>query len=287
MSFPGQVAEESRPDVRAQVGGWLAIAAGALVLLDTLFIVVDYGFSAGPTLLLVVGFGLAIAGGVLAVTGRIQVAPWLIIAGLVVGLLPSVVYGRWWPWEALQSFPAVMDFEGPLRALLWVLAGLAPLMLIGAGVLTVLALVQARPAQVVTSSTALTGTGAAVVQADGSVAPGWYRDPQGLPSDRYWDGASWTDQTRPLTVAPAGMPGVRPTVDAYGNPVSPSSRLAAALLCWFLGVIGVHRFYVGKVGTGVAMIFTLGGLGIWALVDFIMILAGSFRDKQGRPVANW
>lgn len=79
----------------------------------------------------------------------------------------------------------------------------------------------------------------------------------------------------------------KPRVDAFGNPVSDKSRLAAALLCWFLGVFGIHRFYVGKVGTGILMIFTLGGLGIWTLIDFIMILVGSFKDKQGQPLVNW
>ena len=72
------------------------------------------------------------------------------------------------------------------------------------------------------------------------------------------------------------------------NPdVSPKSRLAAALLCFFLGGIGVHRFYVGKTGTGIAMIFTLGGLGIWVLIDLIMILCGSFRDKNGKTLVSW
>lgn len=53
------------------------------------------------------------------------------------------------------------------------------------------------------------------------------------------------------------------------------------LLCFFLGTFGVHRFYVGKIGTGLLMLVTLGGLGIWTLVDFIIIVVGSFRDKQG------
>ena len=79
----------------------------------------------------------------------------------------------------------------------------------------------------------------------------------------------------------------KPTVDQFGNPISPKSRIAAALLAWFLGVFGVHRFYVGKVGTGILMIFTIGGLGIWALIDFIMILVGSFRDKENRLLLNW
>ena len=69
--------------------------------------------------------------------------------------------------------------------------------------------------------------------------------------------------------------------------VSPHSRLAALLLCVFLGGLGVHRFYVGKVGTGVAMIFTLGGLGIWVLIDLIMIVVGGFTDAEGRYVLDW
>jgi len=83
------------------------------------------------------------------------------------------------------------------------------------------------------------------------------------------------------------FPNGKPTVDAQGRPASAKSRLAAAPLCFFLGAFGVHRFYVGKVGTGVLMIVTLGGLGIWALVDFIMILVGAFKDKQERYLANW
>ncbi len=69
--------------------------------------------------------------------------------------------------------------------------------------------------------------------------------------------------------------------------ISEKKRLVAFLLCFFLGSLGIHRFYVGKVGTGVAMIFTLGGLGIWTLVDFIMIIVGSFKDKEGKVLETW
>jgi hypothetical protein len=68
---------------------------------------------------------------------------------------------------------------------------------------------------------------------------------------------------------------------------SPKSRLAALLLCWFLGIFGAHRFYVGKVGTGVLQIFTLGGLGIGTFIDFIMIIVGAFKDIDGRRVIVW
>ncbi|HJM56382.1 MAG TPA: TM2 domain-containing protein [Planctomycetota bacterium] len=68
---------------------------------------------------------------------------------------------------------------------------------------------------------------------------------------------------------------------------SDKSRIVALLLCFFVGYLGVHRFYVGKVGTGVLMIFTLGGLGIWYLIDLIMITVGSFRDANGRVVFEW
>lgn len=69
--------------------------------------------------------------------------------------------------------------------------------------------------------------------------------------------------------------------------ISEKKRLVAFLLCFFFGGLGIHRFYVGKVGSGVAMIFTLGGLGIWTLVDFIMIIVGSFKDKEGKVLETW
>ncbi|HEX5202939.1 TM2 domain-containing protein [Paractinoplanes rhizophilus] len=64
------------------------------------------------------------------------------------------------------------------------------------------------------------------------------------------------------------------------------SWLAALLLCFFVGVLGIHRFYVGKIGTGILMLITFGGFGIWTLIDFIMIAVGSFKDKQGNALAR-
>jgi TM2 domain-containing membrane protein YozV len=63
--------------------------------------------------------------------------------------------------------------------------------------------------------------------------------------------------------------------------------LPAGLLCFFLGVFGAHRFYVGKIGTGLLQLFTLGGLGIWMLVDLIMLVSGEFKDKEGNRITEW
>jgi len=69
--------------------------------------------------------------------------------------------------------------------------------------------------------------------------------------------------------------------------ISPKSRLVALLLCFFVGALGVHRFYVGKIGTGILELLTIGGCGIWVLIDLIMIAVGSFTDKQGLRVFRW
>ncbi|MCL2793448.1 MAG: TM2 domain-containing protein [Spirochaetaceae bacterium] len=61
--------------------------------------------------------------------------------------------------------------------------------------------------------------------------------------------------------------------------------LVALLLAIFLGTLGVHRFYVGKIGTGILMILTLGGCGIWTIIDIILIATGSFKDVDGKPIS--
>jgi TM2 domain-containing membrane protein YozV len=78
-----------------------------------------------------------------------------------------------------------------------------------------------------------------------------------------------------------------PQPAAAAASTSESRILPALLLCFFLGVFGAHRFYVGKIGTGILELLTLGGLGIWWLVDMILILTGSFRDINGQKITEW
>ena len=73
----------------------------------------------------------------------------------------------------------------------------------------------------------------------------------------------------------------------FSEGASDKSRLVALLLCWFFGMFGVHRFYVGKTGTGILWLVTLGFLGIGTLIDCIIIIAGSFKDSEGRKILLW
>jgi hypothetical protein len=66
---------------------------------------------------------------------------------------------------------------------------------------------------------------------------------------------------------------------------SSKSYVTALLLSFFFGVFGVDRFYLGHVGVGLGKLFTFGGLGIWALIDFILIATKNIKDSQGVPLA--
>jgi len=68
---------------------------------------------------------------------------------------------------------------------------------------------------------------------------------------------------------------------------SDKSRLVTLLLLIFLGGFGAHRFYAGKMGTALLFIVTFGGLGIWWLIDIVMVCTGSFTDSEGRPIFKW
>ncbi|MDR3205110.1 MAG: TM2 domain-containing protein [Deltaproteobacteria bacterium] len=68
------------------------------------------------------------------------------------------------------------------------------------------------------------------------------------------------------------------------GPSSPKSKLVVGLLCVFLGSFGIHRFYVGKIGTGILMLLTFGGFGFWTLIDLVYCFCDSFTDSNGYKV---
>jgi TM2 domain-containing membrane protein YozV len=62
------------------------------------------------------------------------------------------------------------------------------------------------------------------------------------------------------------------------------SWIATVLLCQLLGTLGIHRFYTGRIISGIFQLLTFGGFGIWAFVDLIMIISGDFKDSYNRPL---
>lgn len=71
------------------------------------------------------------------------------------------------------------------------------------------------------------------------------------------------------------------------SPVSERSRGVALGLAVVGGVFGLHRFYAGRPQSGIAMLVTFGGLGIWYLYDIVIVAVGDFRDCDGRRLARW
>jgi hypothetical protein len=71
------------------------------------------------------------------------------------------------------------------------------------------------------------------------------------------------------------------------EPISTYSGLVALLLCFFVGYLGIHRFYVGKIGTGILWLVTGGIFGIGWLIDLVVIACGRFRDFMGYRLVVW
>jgi TM2 domain-containing membrane protein YozV len=120
--------------------------------------------------------------------------------------------------------------------------------------------------------------------------PGWYPDPSGAATQRYFDGTSWTDQLAPLSA-----------FAAQGTQPPAKSAVAAGLLQLFLGTFGLGRFYIGTTGiASVQLVLGLTGLfftlfcfigmailvplWIWTFVDAIMMFSGGVTDSYGRKL---
>ncbi len=78
-----------------------------------------------------------------------------------------------------------------------------------------------------------------------------------------------------------------PSIGSASTATSEKSFLTTWLLALLVGLLGVDRFYLGKVGTGLLKLVTFGGIGVWALIDLIMVLTGATRDKAGRPLGGY
>jgi len=63
--------------------------------------------------------------------------------------------------------------------------------------------------------------------------------------------------------------------------------LAVFFLSFMVGTFGIDRFYLGKIGTGIVKLLTLGGLGLWTLIDLVLIMSGSMRDAKGQPMREF
>lgn len=124
--------------------------------------------------------------------------------------------------------------------------------------------------------------------------PKQYRSPADLDGDerdspgKVQQSAGGTAVVKPKerTVPIRTLP-VRPQIHAVDLFHSPKRRGIAALLCLFLGVLGIHRFYVGKIGTGFLWLLTYGLFGVGVIVDLFCILCGNFKDRDGRRLARW
>jgi TM2 domain-containing membrane protein YozV len=99
------------------------------------------------------------------------------------------------------------------------------------------------------------------------------------PQSHQWQ-PEWQAPPRPVQQHYAPYPGQVPVMAFEPQ----KSWIATVLLCQFLGTLGVHRFYTGRIISGIFQLLTFGGFGIWVLVDLIMIISGDFKDSYNRPL---
>jgi hypothetical protein len=257
----GELAMKQRSSLLTWAGILSLVAGGLLLLFLAAWVQVGFGFNV-DSIAVVLEVLLAIAGGVLALVGIGAAAPWLMLAAFVVGeVFGRLVYGQIeygtmsWPGMDLQYFSDNVDYWGGFFATAVVLSDLAFFALVAAVVLALIAFFRGTSTYS-GAGTQVASYSASVPTASG-VPAGWYADPSGLPTDRYWDGLAWTEQTRPrLAQAPMPAPGYGGSqAVAYG--ARPANGMGtAALVMGILGIImlpivfSILAIIFGSVGIG-------------------------------------
>lgn len=110
-----------------------------------------------------------------------------------------------------------------------------------------------------------------------------------LASDRFCGGCGWDAEHPDEEPSKKERPSQRepPPTPRKTAPPSDFNRLTTFLLCLLLGFLGVHRFYVGRAGSGLVWLLTLGVFSVGWIYDLVMIATGEFQDEQGKRVVYW